>query len=55
MYKDKKYLKKRFITERKTVQFIADECGVSKGTIETYLRRYSLKRGNIKHTIMMIQ
>lgn len=51
MYKDKKYLKKRFITERKTVQFIADECGVSKSTIETYLKRYSLKRGNIKHTI----
>lgn len=51
MYKDKNYLKRRFIDERKTVKFIAQECDVSIGTIENYLRKYSLKRGNTKHTI----
>lgn len=51
MYKDKKYLKRRFIEERKPVKFIAQECNVSVSTIENYLKKYNLKRGNIKHTI----
>lgn len=51
MYKDKDFLYKKFITERQTVKSIAEECGVSKGTIETYLRKFSIKRGNIKNTI----
>lgn len=51
MYKDKNYLKKQFIENRKTVKSIAEECNVSVSTIETYLKRYNLKRGNIKHTI----
>ena len=50
MYKDKKYLKRRFIDERKPVKFIAQECNVSVSTIEQYLKRYNLKRGNIKLT-----
>lgn len=51
MYKDKKYLKRRFIDERKPVKFIAQECNVSVSTIEQYLKRYNLKRGNIKYII----
>ena len=51
MYKDKKYLKRRFIEERKPVKFIAQECNVSVSTIEQYLKRYNLKRGNIKYII----
>ena len=51
MYKDKKYLKRRFIDERKSVKFIAQECNVSVSTIEQYLKRYNLKRGNIKYII----
>lgn len=51
MYKDKNYLKKQFIDNRKTVKCIAEECNVSVGTIENYLRKYNLKRGNIKNTI----
>lgn len=51
MYKDKNYLKIRFIDERKSVHLIAKECNVSKSTIEKYLKKYSLKRGNIKNTI----
>lgn len=51
MYKDKNYLKRRFIDERKPVKLIAQECNVSIGTIENYLRKYSLKRGNIKYAI----
>lgn len=51
MYKDKNYLKKQFIENRKTVKSIAEECNVSVSTIEQYLRKYNLKRGNIKNTI----
>ncbi len=51
MYKDKKYLKRRFIDERKPVKFIAQECNVSVSTIENYLKKYNLKRGNIKYII----
>lgn len=51
MYKDKNYLKRRFIEERKPVKFIAQECNVSVSTVENYLKKYNLKRGNIKHTI----
>lgn len=51
MHKDKKYLKRRFIEERKPVKFIAQECNVSVSTIEQYLKRYNLKRGNIKYII----
>lgn len=51
MHKDKKYLKRRFIDERKPVKFIAQECNVSVSTIEQYLKRYNLKRGNIKYII----
>lgn len=51
MYKDKNYLKNQFIENRKTVKSIAEECNVSISTIEYYLGKYNLKRGNIKHTI----
>lgn len=51
MHKDKKYLKRRFIEERKPVKFIAQECNVSVSTIENYLKKYNLKRGNIKYII----
>lgn len=51
MYKDKNYLKTKFIEERKTVKTIAEECNVAHSTIEYYLSKYNLKRGNIKHTI----
>lgn len=42
MYKDKNYLKRRFIEERKPVKFIAQECNVSVSTVENYLKKYNL-------------
>lgn len=51
MYKDKDFLYEEFIVKRNTVKSIADKCNVSKSTIENYLKRYSLKRGNIKNTL----
>ena len=51
MYKDKDFLYEEFIVKRNTVKSIADKCNVSKSTIEQYLKKYSLKRGNIKNTL----
>lgn len=51
MYKDKAYLYKEFITKRKTVKEIAKDCNISASSVEHYLKRYGIKRGNIKHTI----
>lgn len=51
MYKSKEFLLEEYITKRKTVKEIADLCHVSKGTIENWLRKYNIKRGNIKHTL----
>lgn len=51
MYKDKEYLYEEFIVKRKFVRDIAKDCNVSISTVENYLKRYGLKRGNIKYNV----
>lgn len=51
MYKNKEYLYKAFIEDRLTVEVIAENCKVSKSTIEKWLRKFGLRRGNQIHTV----
>lgn len=51
MYKDKQYLYEQFIVQRKSVKDIAKECNISASSIEKYLSKFNLKRGNIKYTL----
>ena len=51
MYKDKQYLYEQFIVERKSVKDIAKSCNISVSSIEKYLSKFNLKRGNIKNTL----
>lgn len=51
MYKDYNYLYNAYITKRLTVKQIATECSVSASTIEKWLNKFNIKRGNVKHTI----
>lgn len=50
-HQDKDYLYKEFIINHRMVKDIAQECGVSIGSIEQYLKRYGIKRGNIKYRL----
>ena len=50
-HEDKDYLYKEFIINHRMVKDIAQECGVSIGSIEQYLKRYGIKRGNIKYRL----
>lgn len=50
-HQDKDYLYKEFIVNHRMVKDIAQECGVSIGSIEQYLKRYGIKRGNIKYRL----
>lgn len=44
-YKNKSWLHKKYVQDRKTPQEIADECGVSLQTIYLYLNKFGLKMG----------
>lgn len=44
-YKNKAFLHKRFVQDKKTPQEIADECGVTLQTIYLYLNKFGLKMG----------
>ena len=50
-HQDKDYLYKEFIINHRMVKDIAQEFGVSIGSIEQYLKRYGIKRGNIKYRL----
>lgn len=52
MYKDKEYLYNQYIVNRLPVKVIAEKCNVSSSTIESWLRKFNIKRGdNNKHTL----
>lgn len=50
-YQDKDYLYKEFIVNHRMVKDIAQECNISARSIEEYLKRYGIKRGNIKYRL----
>lgn len=43
-YTNKEWLSKEFVDKRRTQQSIADECGVCRDTITTWVDRHKLKR-----------
>lgn len=44
-YKNKSWLHKRYVQDKRTPQQIADECGVTLQTIYLYLGKFNLKMG----------
>jgi hypothetical protein len=44
LYTNKAWLGKRFVTDRKTPEQIAKECGVSVETIYLYLAKFGLRK-----------
>lgn len=44
LYNNKTWLGKRYVTDRKTPQEIADECGTSVETIYVYLAKFGFKK-----------
>lgn len=44
-YKNKSWLHKRYVQDKRTPQEIADECGVTLQTIYLYLNKTGLKMG----------
>lgn len=44
-YKNKSWLHKKYVQDKKTPQQIADECGVTLQTIYLYLTKFGLKMG----------
>lgn len=45
LYKNKTYLHKRYVQDKKTPQEIADECGCTVQNIYLYLNKFGLKMG----------
>lgn len=48
LYKNKAYLVKRYVVEKKSLEDIAKECGVSHQTIYLYLSKFELIRNQRK-------
>jgi hypothetical protein len=48
LYESKAYLTKRYVVEKKTLQDIGTECGVSHQTIYRYLVKFGLIRDQRK-------
>lgn len=44
LYQSKKWLTKKYVSERLTETEIAQLCGVTQVTINRYLRKFNLKR-----------
>lgn len=44
LYKSYAWLRLRYVTQRKTEQEIADECGVNQSIINRWLVKHELKR-----------
>ena len=47
-YKSKAWLTKRYVNDKKTIQAIANECGVTHVTIYNWLVRFELIRNPVK-------
>lgn len=45
LYKNKSWLHKRYVQDRKSVEEIAAECGCTIQTIYLYLNKFGLKMG----------
>lgn len=45
LYKNKSWLHKRYVQDKKTVEEIAQECGCTIQTIYLYLNKFGLKMG----------
>jgi predicted transcriptional regulator YheO len=45
LYKNKSWLHKRYVQDKKTPEEIAAECGCSQQTIYLYLNKFGLKMG----------
>lgn len=43
-YKEKRWLRKRYEKEKRSIQAIADICNVSSYTVHDYLKRHGIKR-----------
>jgi Zn-dependent peptidase ImmA (M78 family) len=48
LYENESYLRKRYVTEKKSLQDIGKECGVSHQTIYRYLVKFGLIRDQRK-------
>ena len=48
LYENKAYLTKRYLAEKKSLEDIAKECGVSHQTIYRYLTKFGLIRDQRK-------
>lgn len=44
LYASERWLKRRYLIDRKTPEQIAEECGVSHMTVYRYLRKFGLMR-----------
>lgn len=45
LYKNKSFLHKRYVQDKKTPKEIAEECGVTIQTIYAYLKKFNLTSG----------
>lgn len=51
LYKDKEWLYNQYITLNRTIKSIYEECGVSHHTIESYLKKYGIRKTPIAPTL----
>lgn len=47
VFRDKDWLYEQYITKNRTIKSIYEECGVSHNTIESYLKKYGIRKTNV--------